>query len=488
MGNPSSNNDRERFEVSTDGLRELQAGRAPWSILKELVQNVWDEAPDATVCEVEVKETDDGRRTWVRVSDDGPGFADPRHSYTLMAPTTKRADPRKRGRFNLGDKEVISLADEAIVETKGITIVFPKSGGREVKENGKDKGTIVTLIMPWHPKEIPALEKMLKRFQPPSECRLTVNGQEVARREPLAIRTVKLNTVLQAGPGQAMKEKELSTELWVLKPTAPAGKDGGWLYEMGIPVQPTGQRYDVDVMQKIPMLQNREIVSKAYLQDIAAETLNAVYQTLTESQAKERWVSDALGDKRVDSQEVISTVASKKFGPRAVWRSTDMESNRKAMEEGYNPVDPQQIPAAERGKLLSKGGLKTAEEMFGHTPLKDVEIAPDTEMTEFSRWVQDIAGYVGLEATVRFVEDPDAKVIAECTANTSRPRVTFNVSLLGKGWFGKRTSEQLRLVIHELGHARANSPMDHGEKWGDACADIGAKIAMRQGVPGSGDR
>ena len=190
------NKTRERFEVSTDGLRELQAGRTPWSILKELVQNAWDETPGVTVCQV---------------------------------------------------------------ETKGVTILFPAAGGRVVKDNEKGEGTTITLTMPWHPREIPALETMLKRFQP-SDCRLVVNGNEVARREPLEIRTVRLKTVLQAGPGEPVVEKERQTELHFLSPKAPKGKESGWLYEMGIPVQRNGLPYDVDVMQKIPMPPNRDTI------------------------------------------------------------------------------------------------------------------------------------------------------------------------------------------------------------------------------------
>ena len=36
---------KERFTVSHEGMREQQAGRAPWELVKELVQNAWDEAP-----------------------------------------------------------------------------------------------------------------------------------------------------------------------------------------------------------------------------------------------------------------------------------------------------------------------------------------------------------------------------------------------------------------------------------------------------------
>ena len=104
-----------------------------------------------------------------------------------------------------------------------------------------------------------------------------------------------------------------------------------------------------------------------------------------------------------------------------------------AMEEGYTLVDPRQTSATEQEKLRNKGGLKTAEAMFGHKPLAGPGITPDHEQTKFSQWVQDLASYIGLEATVRFVESPEGKAMAECTANSRCPQVTFNVSLLPKG-------------------------------------------------------
>ena len=86
-GGEGSMTSPERLAVSTQGMRELHAGRAPWSLAKELIQNSWDESPEATVCTVEVKPLVKGRkeersRTVITVTDDGPGFADISDAYT----------------------------------------------------------------------------------------------------------------------------------------------------------------------------------------------------------------------------------------------------------------------------------------------------------------------------------------------------------------------------------------------------------------------
>ena len=57
-----------------------------------------------------------------------------------MGHTSKRLDHTKRGRFNIGEKDVISVAIEAEVETVGYTATFPRTGSREVHYNSRVKG------------------------------------------------------------------------------------------------------------------------------------------------------------------------------------------------------------------------------------------------------------------------------------------------------------------------------------------------------------
>ena len=96
-----------------------------------------------------------------------------------------------------------------------------------------------------------------------------------------------------------MRKKNRQTEIHFLEPAKAPDAEGGWLYEMGIPVQRSGLPYDIDVMQKIPMPPNRDTVSNTYIQDIAAETLNTMCQEIPEQEMKRPWVSTALTDKRV---------------------------------------------------------------------------------------------------------------------------------------------------------------------------------------------
>ena len=171
---------RQRFAIDDSGMRELYVDNPPWRLLKELVQNVWDEAPHATCCKVTIRPGDNSGETVVHVEDDGPGFSDLLDTYTLMKHTDKRYDPAKRGRFNVGEKEFISVALEAEVDTVGYTVRFPREGGRKVSKNGRERGTVVSAVMPWRHSQIPELESMLARFQPSQGCGMEVNGKKVS--------------------------------------------------------------------------------------------------------------------------------------------------------------------------------------------------------------------------------------------------------------------------------------------------------------------
>src|SRR4051794_12093065 len=91
--------------VDVQGLAKLVERRGKSFAILELVQNAWDEA--AKVVTVELR-YEGYNKAHLSVMDDSPdGFHDLSHAYTLFAESKKKADPEKRGRFNLGEKLVI---------------------------------------------------------------------------------------------------------------------------------------------------------------------------------------------------------------------------------------------------------------------------------------------------------------------------------------------------------------------------------------------
>ena len=462
---------KERFAVSAEGLRQLNAKRPAWSLVKELIQNSWDEAPEATRCDVRIEAAGTGR-TRVSVEDDGPGFAEISHAWTLMADTPKRSDPTKRGRFNLGEKEIIAVAVEAEIETAGTTVSFPAAGGRTTAPNSRTRGTRVRVTMPWSAKEADELRRQLRRFRP-TDCGLTIDGEETARREPLAVRETTLRTLIQQGPGLPVSDTRRKTRIDILER---ADGDTAWIYEMGIPIQPTTLPYDVDVQQKVPMPPNRNTVSPGYLQDIATETVNAMHPRMNAEAFSESWVRTAVEDERVEDA-AVQAVKDNRYGKQAVLWSSDTDANMRAAEAGYQVIHPKALSQRERKVMTARAGLRSAKKKFGREEEEQRPSESNEVRKSFTAWLMRIAKVLDLTPRVVYVTAPEATFIAQCSAEPSDPEVTINTSFCSDGWLAGRGPEQLELVIHELAHAIAASPMEHGPRWGSACAAAGARVA-----------
>ena len=469
-----------RFAVSELGMRELNSDRQPWDLVKELVQNAWDEAPTATECRVTVEPQPKSKTTMVTVQDDGPGFSDIADSYTLMGHTSKRLDPTKRGRFNIGEKDVISVAVEAKVETVGHTVTFPRTGSREVTPNSRTKGTVVRVLMPWHEQQSNELIAMLQRFRSTNYCRLFVNDVEVPPRPAAAIRRVTLQTVVQDAPNQPLRTRQRRTEIHLVEPTDPNGKQ--WIYEMGIPVQAIDCPWDIDVMQKIPMTQQRNTISQAYLDRIYAETLNESHKSLKRDEFASQWVKRAIEHPQIKPEAVKST-ATGRYGPKAVFSTLDQNADMRAKEAGYELVNPGSLSGKERELFRKHAGMKDSSEMFPTPPppLNDYEPEPGSNQARFAEWVAEMAGHCNLEAAVRYFHEPDNHRLADCSVSTATPTIRFNTAHLDQA-FSQPPYESIKhwdLLLHELGHALAVPPSSvHGEAWGGGVSKAGALIAV----------
>ena len=474
---------QERFEVDTAGMRQLHADRRPEQLVKELVQNAFDER--AANCRVTVNHREDG--VFIAVEDDAPGFRDIRDAYTLMGETPKRMDPEKRGRFNLGDKEVLCLAVWGRIETAGWTVDFPPEGGRETKKNRKRSGTRVTALMPWGREEAERLLNRMPMIRPPEGTEYTVNKKRVERREAETVHSATLQSVIQAAPGEPVRPTRRRTDIHIMG----ARDETGWLFEMGIPIQEIELPYDVDVQQKVPMPPNRDTVSERYLQDIYAEVLNAVHGLMREDDFRETWVRNALESQRPEPEAVRDTIEGR-YGERVVTWSTDTEANMQAADEGYQVVHPRNMSREELKNMREKGGLQSAGEVFGRpkTPEEILERSPRVDITgdgvkeEFAAWVVRLGAHAGKEVQTVFVRDPRLRALATCTMNSSRPVMAFNLAFLEDGFFAGRGEKQLDLAIHELGHAETDGEMSHGPRWGEGCARVGAMIALAMAEEG----
>jgi hypothetical protein len=459
---------KERFEVSTEGMRELHAGRPAWQLIKELVANAWDE--DTTRCDVNV--TIEGRTMTVDVTDDGPGFADIKDAWTLMAHTEKRGRPDVRGRFNVGEKEILSVAREGYIETKGFTVIFPRSGGREVRETTKESGTRIHAVLTRNGAQIGPLENMLRMFLVPKGIDYVVNGVQQPHRAALRVTEATLPTVLQSGPAEPLRDTTRKTEVRILPTTG----EKGWLYEMGIPVQELECPYHVDVMQKIPLPPNRDAVRASYMQDIYSVVLEAMIDDIGDDQAAATWVQRGVEDERT-SDDTVKRVLAVKLGDSVLW-SSDLQANERATEAGLHVVHPKLLSKKEKERFMDQG-LATASKLYGSKPTEDTEVEPTVDMTVVGIYAQGLADdLLDIDLTVRFYENSDSRVAASYMQHGAKAgRMSFNVANLGESWFdGNHAERHTSLIIHELAH-HGESFTPHTGDYVDRLADLGAKLA-----------
>ena len=459
----------ERFNVDTQGMRQLHEGRRPEQLVKELIQNAFDE--DTRKCAVQVTVENEGVR--IIVEDDGPGFRDIRDAYTLMGDTPKRMDPEARGRFNMGEKEVLSVAEWAIVETAGSTVKFPESGGRTVSTNRRKKGTRITAMMPWDAEKAQQLIEGLSGFRPPESTRYTINGETVFRQNTIRVHSATLDTVIQSAPGQPMRQSRRKTNIHILDPQGGVSR----IFEMGIPIQEIELPYSVDIMQKVPMPPNRDTVSESYLQRIYAETLNAMHNFLSDESFGENWIRAAV-EHRAISEEAVKRVIRGRYG-RKVVTASNKDANMRATDAGYQVLQTSSLGKEELKNMRDLGGLQTAYTLFGKTNDENPDLLEPGEIQKrFAQWVKKLGKMAGKQVTPVFIHDEASKEIASCTMSTQNPEMRFNTYHLDMEFFKGRGYEQLDLILHELGHAEMDGEMSHGPNWGEACCRTAAKIAL----------
>ena len=470
-----------RFAVSESGMRELNGSRQPWDLVKELVQNSWDEAPFATECRVTVETQTDGNATMVTVQDDGPGFSDITDAYTLMGHTRKRLSPTKRGRFNVGEKDVISVAIEAEVETVGHTVIFPPEGSRTEATNSRTRGTVVRVLMPWNAEQSGGLVAMLQGFRPPKNCRLFVNDAAVRHQPAKAAASATLPTVVQDDPGKPMRTTQRQTEIHIAEPHGSSG--AGWLYEMGIPVRVVDCPWDIDIMQKVPMGQQRDAVSEAYLNRIYAEVLNSTHGMLKPEEFGREWVKRAIEHPQIKPQAVKSTITGRYGNAKAVFATLDGDANLRASEAGYAVVNPGGLSEKEKEAFREDGGVRPSDEVFPTPPPPRTYYDPEpgSNQARFAEWVAEMANHCGITANVQYFSEPANARLADCSASTANPTLRFNEGRLGEAFFRPPygSAEHWDLLFHELGHAMSEpSAMGHGEKWGEGVSRVAALIAV----------
>jgi hypothetical protein len=464
------------FQVDKAGLAKLVAGRSKALVLYELLQNAWDQA----VTRVDVTVASANRHdVFIAVEDDDPeGFADLRDAYTLFAESVKKANAQQRGRFNLGEKLVLALAKSARIETTKGTIEFTARGQRHSSRQKREKGSRFEAVILLTKAEMEEMIAAADRLIVSAKIITTINGRPLRSRTPVASFEETLSTVLCSGDG-VLRRTMRKAQVYVYEPLP--GETPS-LYEMGIPVVETGDRYHVDVQQKVPLNMDRDNVTPAYLRAIRVAVLNATHHLIDQDDATQTWVKEACSDERVDT-EAVKTAMTLRFGEDAVrYDPSDPEANKLSVAAGRPVVYGGNLSSAEWSNATRAGVLPAAGTVTPspkpYSPDGDLlDLVPESEWTTGMHQVVNYAMMIGQELLgcrlhVVIAREPSWPY----GATYGKGRLVFNLARCGRRFFEQGITDDVnRLLIHEFAHHYEGDHLSEG--YHKALADVGARLA-----------
>ena len=465
------------FEVDKEGLAKIVAKRGKAFIVFELFQNAWDQNITEAICNFQMIKNKQLAKITI-IDDDPDGFKDLEDTFTLFAESYKKSDPTKRGRFNIGEKLVLALCTKAkIVSTKG-GVEFLETGERKNLKMRREEGSVFDALIKMTRQEYQEVVEAVKKLIPPEGIYSLFNGEELKRPELLTSFQVSLPTEISDKEGN-LKRTTRTTTVEVFE-----AKEKGWIYEMGIPVVETDDKFDINIQQKVPLNMDRDNVTPSYLRTIRTEVLNHTINLLNEDDISTTWVKEAASDKRC-KDEVIKKTMGLKFGEkRVIFDPSDEEANKIAVSKGYTVIPGRSLSKEEwenvrRAKAALPSGQVTPSGKIRTGPdgVPPIEWSRLTEkQKEVMRFTKKLSQKIlGIDISVNIIKAPKIPYIAMYGGKD----FTYNLSRIGKVFFEdfpNNMEKFLRIWIHELAHEFSN---DHlSEKFYKAQSKLGAKLIM----------
>lgn len=471
----------EWFSVDRQGLGKLLERRGKEFAIAELLSNSWDQ--DSTQVIASLQKVDGTRNLYeLRVEDDDPtGFDNMAHAYTLFAESIKKDKADKRGRFNLGEKLVLALCESAEIRSTTGGVRFDDRGRHQIREK-RAKGSVFIGRLRLTAEEFLDCTHFVRTLIPPPDVVTTFNGEHLQPRQAKASFELPLETHIADAEG-LLKRSVRKTLVRVYEPLA--GEIPS-LYEMGIPVVETNDRWHIDVGQKLPLSFERDNVPPAFLRKLRTEVLNQLYREVTAEDASTTWVKAATESPDA-KPEAVKHVLTEIFGPKhVIFDPSDQEANKLAVSQGYAVIHPRSLSAGQwanvrENKLVLPAGQVTP------SPKAEFQAAEQGQESDFlpiSKWTpglkniasfsQAVAKEIGIgQISVRFSTNITANYLAAYGNKT----LIYAVGKLGYRWFDDGVREEvISLLVHELAHDVSG---DHlSEKYHEALHDLGAKVTM----------
>jgi len=477
------------FDVHRKGLAKLIERRGKAFAIFELIQNAWDEEGTTRV-DVSLEQIPGKPQAMLRVEDDAPeGFKDITHAYTLFAESAKKGDPTKRGRFNWGEKLVLALCYEATIHTTTGRVIFSEDGKRKHRPSSKrQRGSVFSARIRMTRQELQDIEDQIDLLHPPEGIDTYFNERRIAKEHYLSEIEIKLPTIAADDEGN-LKRTIRKTTVGISEPC-----DGQepMIFEMGIPVCKLegGERWHVDVGQKVPLSMERDNVTPGYLRTLRVHVMNAMRDDLEAEDAVQPWARDAAADERCEDATVKKSL-DLRFGKKRVkYDPSDPEANKLAMSKGYTVIHGRSLHRdewrnVERAEAAKPAGQVTPSPKPYSEHGDPVNVIDPSDWTEEQRnaiaYIKHLhRELIGCDVDVMIVRN-----VRNFAACYSRDRdvlcssLDLSLQVLGHKFFRNVGYGNLtycnELMIHEFAHYFSG---DHlSSEYHKACCKLGAKLA-----------
>ncbi len=441
------------FDLSTKGFKQVFADRSVSRMIEELVANAFDE----NVSRVDVTFEHLGRQEYrLKVSDDNPGgFADLRDAYTVFAPSKKKEDPTKRGRFCFGEKWVIARCHEVVITSTGGRVIFDVANDKRTRSpKATEAGTVVECRLRITGEEYDKACEQLKHILVPERITLTLNGHVFPGRSPVRTAEATLPTEYADENGDLRRtERKTPIDIYDVRVGEVAG-----VFELGIPVVETGDVFHYDVRQRIPLPINRNNVHPSYLKRLRGAVLDATADLLTPEQSANKGVTDGIAAAKPATRV---TVMDTRFGEKRYVTDFNREAGGELFAEGHTPVPPNAFDSETWKALKEADAIRSASQL---RPTRYIAARRLTEemITPAMRKFRDFAELLCRLTLNKSIgswdwnDNPSAGNVASCGPHgTDAIAMTINAGALGFEWFSEQPATCARnidLLIHELGH------------------------------------
>jgi hypothetical protein len=481
------------FTAHKEGLRQIAerlVERRGFGIVGgELYQNVMD--TNATECIISIQKTPGRPLAELRVTDNDPsGFPDLTHAWTVFAPSMKKTDPTKAGRFNVGEKMVLAFCKEAHIHTTKGLVEFDFTGRKDYPRRKREVGTEFWAMIECNQERYDQFVEYMRQIIVKPGLLLSVNGEIIQSRTPIKTFVEKLPTEI-AGEDGTLRKSIRQCEVQIYEPLI--GETPS-LYEMGIPVVETGDRWHYNVMQKVPLNVDRDNVTPSYLRDLRVVVLNNMHDQINDEDTTATWVNEATDDDDCSS-EAVEAFRVKRYGTKSVaFDPTNPEANAEAVAHGFTVIPSRGLSSGQRKNLYEAGTLVTSSTAFplaGKGAYSDDPNATPVEVVSEEEWtdaMQKIHTYTEgvakrlLDKTVR-VRFVNCKSFAFKSWSACFGRghalaeswFDYNLHVLGESWFEDGATETVDdLILHELAHEYESNHLS--EDYYRACTKLGARL------------